>query len=974
MYEQLVNELISFTQVDGNLRRSIEKGLISHLNRIQMNKLALKYFGVDQKGNYTSNTNEIVGYRCPYTGEIVNSNLHLEHILPISSNGGTVLFNCIPVSYQANISKHDTPNLIDWWTRQSYFDYDRLERLIQYVLEAYEISDKSINEDEYYSDIEIDYIEENDNLTLSEYKYYLTNKKQNNEKITYFQLISSMIDTLATKKDISVYNTKLSELKNNGKFGEIEKLEEIINIVNNIIKEKTNEDSKKYLSYSLEIDIKRLYDSLKTDDYENEIRKRIVDIENIISENNISINDYFENLGDIDEINPLYYDSSQLSKKAKSDFIENIRIGKDTKILIFIDMVRQAKTSRELEQLLNGHNNNMRFTTYKEDEKGNIVENKKYGLINRFYITNKGKIQPILDRISQEDSSFKNILDDYYMNTPSGNLSPEGNQRRIDVFIDMIKNAKTSDDLAQLFSSTSTMRFTTYKEDEHGNIVEDKKYGLIGNFYRSNKDKIQPILDRISQEDLKFRDKFSDYYIKSCVKKRTIDSTKRRINVFVDMIKYAKTSDELVQILSDKSTMRFTTYKKDEHGNIVIDKKYDSIGKFYTIHKDKIKPILDRISQKDLTFKNKLDDYYLNTRSGSTTLEGRQRRINVFIDMIRYAKTSDDLAQLFSSTSTMRFTTYKEDEHGNIVEDKKYGLIGDFYRSNKDKIQPIIDKISQEDFAFRDVLDNYYMDTFNGQCTSEGIQRRLDVFIEMIKQTKTSEELEQLFSYNSLMRFTTYKEDEHGNIVEDKKYGFISRFYEHTKNRIQPILDKLSQEDLNFRDKIDDYYMNTRGGQRTPEGIQRRLDVFIKMINQVRNLDTLKQLFSFYSKMRFTTYKKDTEGNMVVDKIYGPVSQYWRNKGLNVISSLYFSDDYSDSSYDVARNNVIIYLNYLQNRKKLPEFSNIYEYILTLDATKKEVKELIKLRDQMLERKNILISENEQLKEQLDSTSVRRAV
>ena len=167
MYEYLLENLISYNQVDGNLRRTADRGLVSELYRRQMNALALKYFGVDKNGNYTENKEEIVSYRCPYSGELIKdlSTAHLEHILPVSSNGGTVLFNCIPILDKVNLSKGDEPNLLTWWQGKGkeYFSYDRLERLIQFMLEAYTLAFKEPTEEELYdydnSSVDNDYIE-----------------------------------------------------------------------------------------------------------------------------------------------------------------------------------------------------------------------------------------------------------------------------------------------------------------------------------------------------------------------------------------------------------------------------------------------------------------------------------------------------------------------------------------------------------------------------------------------------------------------------------------------------------------------------------------------------------------------------------------------------------------------------------------------------------------------------------------------
>ena len=154
MYEYLLENLISYSQVDGNLRRTADRGLVSELYRKQMNALALKYFGVDSNGNYTENKEDIVAYRCPYSGEIISdlSTAHLEHILPVSSNGGTILFNCIPILDKVNLSKKDEPNLLAWWQGKGkeYFSHDRLERLIQYMLEAYTLAFKEPTEEELF--------------------------------------------------------------------------------------------------------------------------------------------------------------------------------------------------------------------------------------------------------------------------------------------------------------------------------------------------------------------------------------------------------------------------------------------------------------------------------------------------------------------------------------------------------------------------------------------------------------------------------------------------------------------------------------------------------------------------------------------------------------------------------------------------------------------------------------------------------
>ena len=349
MYEYLVENLISYSQVDGNLRRTADRGLVSELYRRQMNALALKYFGVDSNGNYTENKEDIVAYRCPYSGEIISdlSTAHLEHILPVSSNGGTVLFNCIPILDKVNLSKSDEANLLVWWQEQNYFNYDRLERLIQYMLEAYTLAFKEPTEEELYdydNSLNSDDYIENDDLSI-DLKDKTSNQTNINiqQTITYYQLINDLINELSKNRDVSKYNSQLNSLKEQNTFGNIDELEKVINAVQTVFKETLGESSKSYLSYSLKIDMNKLLRSLDKTNYEQEIRRRFEYIQLIIKDNNISITDFFENLKDINNINLIYYDIDKITDIQKINFIENIKIGHKTKVLTFINMLSDSK-------------------------------------------------------------------------------------------------------------------------------------------------------------------------------------------------------------------------------------------------------------------------------------------------------------------------------------------------------------------------------------------------------------------------------------------------------------------------------------------------------------------------------------------------------------------------------------------------------------------------------------------------------
>jgi len=978
VYKYLLENLISYSQVDGNLRRTADRGLVSELYRKQMNALALKYFGVDSHGNYTENIEEIVSYRCPYSGELIKdlSNAHLEHILPVSSNGGTVLFNCIPILDKVNLSKSDEPNLLTWWQKQDYFSYDRLERLVQYMLEAYNLSFKEpTNEEELYdyeNSSNEDYYIENDDLSidLRSKSNIITSSNQN---ITYYQLLTDLINELSKNRDVSQYNYELNNLKEQNIFGNIKEIEKVIKSVQNVFKELLGDNSKKYLSYSLKIDMNKLLKSFKSNNYEQELRERIEYIKLLIIENNVSINDYLENLQDIDDINLIYFDINTITKEQKNNFIENIKIGYNTKILIFIEMIKRAKSKEEIAEIFKVGTTKC-FTTYKQNENGEWVEDKTYGEIGSFWNDNKDKINSILEEMMNNDIELRDKLDDYYMNTLSGQHSEEGNRRRINIFIDMIIRAKSKEDIAEIFTQGTTKCFTAYKQNENGEWVEDKMYGEINQFWRRHKDKINSIFEEMMNNNIELRDKLDDYYMNTLSGQQSEEGNRRRINIFIDMIIRAKSKEEIAEIFKVGTTKCFTTYKQNENGEWVEDKTYGEIGSFWNNNKDKINSILEETMNNDIELRDKLDDYYMNTLSGQNSEEGNRRRINIFIDMIKKTKSKEDIAEIFKFGTTKCFTTYKQNENGEWVEDKIYGEINQFQSSNKDKINSILEEMMNNDIELRDKLDDYYMNTLSGQHSEEGNRRRINIFIDMIIRAKSKEDIAEIFIFGTTKYFTTYKQNENGEWGEDKTYGEIGHFWSHHKDKINSILEEMMNNDIGLRDKLDDYYMNTLSGQQSKEGKRRRINIFIDMIKRAKSKEEIAEIFTQKTTKCFTTYKQNENGEWVEDKMYGEINKFWQNnKNKKIIPELFYSEDYASKEYDVARENVINYLNSQRRMKKKPEFRTIDEYVDTLDKTKKENKVLIELRNSLLLKKEQLIIQNQELNQELN-TSIRRAI
>lgn len=149
---------VSEFAVDSNLRRAANEGLIAVLDNNMMHDLAYKYFGIYEN-------DELIGYQCPYSGKIYSNpqDIILEHIIPVKSGGGTVLFNCIPASIEVNsTTEKGARHLIEWWANSKYWDINapkRLEKLVNYILDGYENVFNIFSLDDL-EDTYLDYIEE----------------------------------------------------------------------------------------------------------------------------------------------------------------------------------------------------------------------------------------------------------------------------------------------------------------------------------------------------------------------------------------------------------------------------------------------------------------------------------------------------------------------------------------------------------------------------------------------------------------------------------------------------------------------------------------------------------------------------------------------------------------------------------------------------------------------------------------------
>ena len=399
------NQLISRSIIYGNLRRTLKRHLLSSKSVFQINDLALKYFGI------YNDAGELIGYQCPYSEKKMTNTkkIVLEHIISVNSGGGTTLFNCIPTLEIVN--KRDekgTKHLIEWWTGSKYWNNDapqRLEKLVQYILESYEIT---FNQNEIgYDDIDVEelgdvgYDQSNDgeaNLTTTQEEEQV----ESTSLISYYGFINDALNELKNYTDVSSYQFRLQTLVGQNFFGNIDMQVKIQEFLKEFIKNKFEFEDRTELRFVLNIDIESLSKSLENyseGDMFLELEKRINNIEKILDNNNLSLYSFFE---DKNVLNYLNKSVNELTNDDINNLVNEINICAHDKFNKFIDFVLEhngvlpGKSSRDKEEKkLGDYRNNIQhydnrynsFTVKLSKEQLEYLHNSDYKNLREIYKT-----------------------------------------------------------------------------------------------------------------------------------------------------------------------------------------------------------------------------------------------------------------------------------------------------------------------------------------------------------------------------------------------------------------------------------------------------------------------------------------------------------------------------------------------------------------------------------------------------------
>lgn len=393
-------ELLTYNQYYYNLKRTMDLGLISLLNKKQLEDLALKYFGIKD-----SNA-QFIAYECPYSGKLINNceEIVLEHIIPVDAKGGTILFNCIPTSKEVNgTNEKYTKHLISWWTNSKYWDNNapkRLEKLVNYILEAYEIVFKEYKENDIqYNDMNFEF-EENADLTTTSKKetFKRINEVEESQIYSYYVFLNDCIFCLEKNNiDTTFINNRLDKIINENIFENIEMYTAYQNILNDIIKNFLHLQDKSELNYTLRIDIVKLMNSIDSKNIKEinrEIINRCNNIKMILEKNGINLISFFE---DIKNQNILYKKIDDITDNDILLMLQEINLCVEDKFNKLFDFVKNN----------NGILPNKRSKNHEEKMLAIFVKNLKRidGLYNNTILT-KERLMLLHD---SEYESLKNI-------------------------------------------------------------------------------------------------------------------------------------------------------------------------------------------------------------------------------------------------------------------------------------------------------------------------------------------------------------------------------------------------------------------------------------------------------------------------------------------------------------------------------------------------------------------------------------
>ena len=109
-----------------------ESGKLSHRNANRRRKARMKNIEGDHSKEELLSALEFFDYKCAYSGEPLEEEYHIDHIIPVSKGGTNYIWNIVPANSGPNISKRDL-KMEYWFRKQPYFSEERLQKIYEWI-------------------------------------------------------------------------------------------------------------------------------------------------------------------------------------------------------------------------------------------------------------------------------------------------------------------------------------------------------------------------------------------------------------------------------------------------------------------------------------------------------------------------------------------------------------------------------------------------------------------------------------------------------------------------------------------------------------------------------------------------------------------------------------------------------------------------------------------------------------------------
>ena len=115
----------------------------SKYNQTPARKLLQREYAAKRKACQISNggsyslleVNELIeffDYKCAYTGQPLEENYHLDHVVALTKGGTNYIYNIVPCGREVNCSKNNR-EMESWFRQQKYFSEDRLNKIYDWM-------------------------------------------------------------------------------------------------------------------------------------------------------------------------------------------------------------------------------------------------------------------------------------------------------------------------------------------------------------------------------------------------------------------------------------------------------------------------------------------------------------------------------------------------------------------------------------------------------------------------------------------------------------------------------------------------------------------------------------------------------------------------------------------------------------------------------------------------------------------------